>query len=182
MGGGRSTRAQTPRSRTCKAVSSGTRLIPSPGSRSGSRATATGVLDLAVAIGPQQGDQIDPPDWLLVLARPVAGDQPDVPGAALVEGRVVDDQRAFGLRPAARPRARAPRGRAPAATAGGCRSRGRARRGSGVARARPPYSWPGPGRRRGSRCSSRGYCVAGSQRNNRARVCPDKLYFSQLTA
>jgi len=41
--------AQTSRLRTCEAVASRTRLIPSPGSRSGSRTTATGVLDLADA-------------------------------------------------------------------------------------------------------------------------------------
>src|SRR5271166_1699193 len=48
--------------------------------------------DLAVAVGPQQGDQVDPADGLAMLARPVAGHQADVLGVRLVECRVVEDQ------------------------------------------------------------------------------------------
>ena len=47
---------------------------------------------LAVAIGPDQRDQIDPPDDRLVLARPVAADQFDLRGIGLVQGRVIQDQ------------------------------------------------------------------------------------------
>src|SRR5207245_2678639 len=48
--------------------------------------------DPPVTVAPEQGDQVDPADDLLLLARPVAGDQADVPGAALVQGRVIDDE------------------------------------------------------------------------------------------
>jgi len=53
--------------------------------------------DLAVAVGPQQGDQVDAADDLLVLARPVVGDQVDLAGVQLVVGAVVDDEHALVL-------------------------------------------------------------------------------------
>ena len=47
---------------------------------------------VAVAVGPEQGHQVDPLDHGVVLAGPVAGDELDGLGVRLVEGRVVDDE------------------------------------------------------------------------------------------
>jgi hypothetical protein len=52
---------------------------------------------LAVAVGPEQGDEVDAPDDPLMLARPVAGDEGDLVGVGLVQGRVIDDQDAARL-------------------------------------------------------------------------------------
>src|SRR5262249_26228089 len=48
--------------------------------------------DDAVAVGPDQGDEVDPLDDLLVLARPVAADEVDVSGVGLVQHGVVQHQ------------------------------------------------------------------------------------------
>jgi hypothetical protein len=48
--------------------------------------------DVAVAVGPQQGDQVDAADDGVVLAGPVAGDQVDRLGVGLVQGRIIEDQ------------------------------------------------------------------------------------------
>jgi hypothetical protein len=53
--------------------------------------------DLAVSIGPQESDQVDAQDDLMMLPRPVTDHQLDVLGMRLVEGRVVDDEDALGL-------------------------------------------------------------------------------------
>jgi hypothetical protein len=50
--------------------------------------------DDPVAIGPDQGDQVDAPDDPLVLTRPVAADQVDLLGVVLVQSRVVEDEQA----------------------------------------------------------------------------------------
>ena len=47
-----------------------------------------------IAVGPDDGDQVDAPDDPLVLARPVAADQVDLLGVVLIERRVVEDQQA----------------------------------------------------------------------------------------
>jgi len=52
--------------------------------------------DLAVAVAPQQGDEVDAPDRRAVLAGPVVRDQADLLGVGLVERRVVEDQGAAG--------------------------------------------------------------------------------------
>ena len=51
----------------------------------------------AVAVGPDQADQVDAPDHRLVLARPVAMDRLDLLGVELVERGVVEDQDAVVL-------------------------------------------------------------------------------------
>ena len=48
--------------------------------------------DVAVAVGPQQGQQVDALDDAVVLARPVPADQVDLAGVGLVQGGVVEDQ------------------------------------------------------------------------------------------
>ena len=52
--------------------------------------------DLAVAVGPEQRDQVDPADGLVVLARPMARDQSDVLGVGLGERGVVQHQGTAG--------------------------------------------------------------------------------------
>ena len=51
---------------------------------------------MAVAVGPEQGRQVDAPDDCVVLAGPVPGDQVDRLGIRFVERRIVDDQHAAG--------------------------------------------------------------------------------------
>src|SRR5206468_5218001 len=52
--------------------------------------------DVAIAVGPQQGDQVDTTDDGVVLAGPVAGDQVDRLGVGLVQGRIIEDQQSAG--------------------------------------------------------------------------------------
>ncbi len=69
--------------------------------------------DLAVAFDPQQGEQLDAANDLVVLARPLAADQLELLGVELIERAVVDDQDTLGAsRPSAQPPARDPRVRA----------------------------------------------------------------------
>jgi len=51
---------------------------------------------VAVSVGPEEGDQVDPPDDGVMLARPVMGDQLDGLGIGLIEGRVVNDENPGG--------------------------------------------------------------------------------------
>jgi hypothetical protein len=51
--------------------------------------------DVAVAVSPQQGQQVDALDGAVVLARPVPADQAHLPGVGLVQGGVVQDQDAL---------------------------------------------------------------------------------------
>src|SRR5262245_36096767 len=52
--------------------------------------------DVPVAVGPQQGDQVDALDDPVVLARPVAADQLDELSVGLVQHAIIDDQDASG--------------------------------------------------------------------------------------
>jgi hypothetical protein len=51
--------------------------------------------DLAVAVGPQQGDQVDAQDDVVVLAGPVAGNEVEVLGVLLVESSMTRTPLAF---------------------------------------------------------------------------------------
>jgi len=53
--------------------------------------------EFAVAVGPKQGDQVDALDDFVMLARPVFGHQINVFCVRFVEGRIVNNQDAFGL-------------------------------------------------------------------------------------
>ena len=48
--------------------------------------------DVAVAVGPRQGGQIDPANDVVVLAGPAPGDQFHRLGIGLVQGRIVQDE------------------------------------------------------------------------------------------
>src|SRR5213075_182532 len=48
--------------------------------------------DVTVAVSPQQSDKIDAAHHRMMLARPMARDQFDLPGVRLVQGRVVYDK------------------------------------------------------------------------------------------
>ncbi len=52
--------------------------------------------DVAVPVGPQQGNQVDPLNDRVVLAGPVPGNQLDGPGVWLIQRRVIDHEHTVG--------------------------------------------------------------------------------------
>ena len=75
---------------------------------------------VAVTVRPQERNQVDAAHHRVVLTRPVARHQLDLPGVGLVQGRVVYDKDALVQADlAARPRPTASRRQAPADAATG---------------------------------------------------------------